>query len=102
MISSIKYVSEFKMELLQFLFSLFSSEEGLKLLSFLIGLLSGNSNEQTLDEKDQQEVDDVLNQLFDKKPPPITKIEEGYALLPISYVANKDIVYALNQYFSRA
>lgn len=99
---TVKYVSEDIVELLQFIISLFSSNEGLKFITALIETLFGNPSSTS--NSDVEEVDPEIEALFEeisgkrKASPKI--IEEGYALGPISNIADKDIVYNLNRYFS--
>ncbi len=85
-------------DILQFLISLFSSEEGLKLLSALLGGLSENTKQEQ--EEDDPEIEKLFEEISGKKKPSSKPIEEGYALSPISEIADRDIVYMLNKYFA--
>ena len=85
-------------DIVRFLISLFSSEEGLRLLSALLGGFS--ENKQTDDDEDDPEIEKLFEEITQKNKPSSKLIEEGYALAPISSLANKDIIYMLNGYFA--
>ena len=86
------------MNIIQFLISLFTSEEGLKLLSALLGGFSSNTQD---DDQDDPEIEKMFEEITQKNKPSSKIIEEGYALEPISDLANKDIIYMLNGYFAK-
>ena len=86
------------MNIIQFLISLFTSEEGLKLLSVLLGGFSSNTQD---DDQNDPEIEKMFEEITQKNKPSSKIIEEGYALEPISDLANKDIIYMLNGYFAK-
>ena len=86
-------------DILQFLISLFSSEEGMQLLSALLGVFS---NQPKQEDDDDPEIEKLFEEISGKNKPSSKPIEEGYALSPISEVADRDIIYLLNKYFANA
>lgn len=97
-----KYVSEDIVELLQFIISLFSTNEGLKFLSALLGTLfeSPNTNNGGENEEFDPEIEKLFEEISGKRKPSPKVIEEGYALAPICNIADKDIIFNLNKYFA--
>lgn len=100
-----KYVSEDNVDLLNFIFSLFSTKEGLALVSSVLQLfLGGNQScNNTPSDKDEpdQELDALFEEISGKKNSPITEIGEGYALNPICNIADKQIIYCLTLFYGR-
>ena len=97
-----KYVSEDIVELLQFIISLFSTNEGLKFLSALLGTLfeSPNTHNGGENEEFDPEIENLFEEISGKRKPSPKIIEEGYALAPICNIADKDIIFNLNKYFA--
>ena len=89
------------MGILEFIISLLSSGEGLKFITALIEILTGKSESNCAndDHEFDPEIEAMFEEISGKKNSPKI-IGEGYALEPISNVANKEIIYGLNRYFS--
>lgn len=100
-----KYVSEDNVDLLNFIFSLFSTKEGLALISSVLQLfLGGNepcSKDACAKDEPDQELDALFEEISGKKISPITEIGEGYALNPICNIADKQIIYSLTLFYGR-
>ena len=90
------------MGILEFIISLLSSGEGLKFITALIEILTGKSDSSCAndDHEFDPEIEAMFEEISGKKKTSPKIIEEGYALEPISNVANKEIIYNLNRYFS--
>lgn len=90
------------MELIQFLISLFTSEDGLNALSQILQLFLGNSSSPPSSEQDDKEIDELFNSIVnEQKNSPIESIGEGFALAPVSRIADGEIIYRLTRYFGR-
>lgn len=89
------------MELIQFLISLFTSEDGLNALSQILQLFLGSPNSSPSDEDDDKEIDELFNSIVNEKNSPIESIGEGFALAPVSRIADGEIIYRLTRYFGR-
>ena len=97
-----KYVSEDKVNFLQFIIDLLSSEEGLKLIFTILGLLNGGQTGQEQDDTPDPEIEEMFKQItLEKENSPKQFIGEGFALSPICNVASKDVIYMLTRYFGR-
>lgn len=103
MMATIKYVSEDKVNFLQFIIDLLSSEDGLKLISAILGLFTGGQTAQDGDDTPDPEIEEMFNQIaMEKQNSPKEFVGEGFALSPICNVANKDVIYMLTRYFGKS
>lgn len=96
------------MDFLQFIISLLSSEDGLKLISWVLELISGNSSTCEQDDEKDLEIEEMFREITNQKADcPIKKensptvIGEGFALEPIARVAGKDVIFMLTRYFAK-
>ena len=95
-----KYVSEDIVDLLQFIISLLSTSEGLKFITALLETFWGSNSPKTDNDEIDPEIEAMFEEISGKRKTSPKIIEEGYALSPICNIANKDIVFNLNRYFS--
>ena len=112
---TLKYVSEDNVDFLQFIINLLSSEDGLQLISWVLGMLSGNNpSPQIEDDESDMEIDEMFKEITRQKQDeksyedklknensPTKIVGEGYALSPIARVAGKDIIFMLTRYFAK-
>lgn len=76
------------MDLLQILFQLLKTDK----LGDLLTLFGKNF--------DLSALSNILQNLFNKNQSPTEEVGQSYYLSPISNIADKDIIFALNKYFS--
>ncbi len=93
------------MELLQFLLSFFASEYGDKLKPVLTLLEKNNFDiRKTLGSIDLETIAPIIKDFMEKgmKNRPESSERNIVGISPIANIADKDIVYTLNKYFSDA
>ena len=87
------------MNFIQFVISLFTTQEGQNLITQVINTFFGG--QPTVDESPDPEVEELFSKIVKEKKSPIQSIGEGYALAPISNIANDQIICSLTRYFGR-
>ena len=87
------------MNFIQFVISLFTTQDGQNLLSQVINTFFGG--QPTVDESPDPEVEELFSKIVKEKKSPILCIGEGYALAPIYNIANDQIICSLTRYFGR-
>ena len=87
------------MNFIQFVISLFTTQDGRNLISQIINTFFGG--QPSIDEAPDPEVDELFSKIVKEKNSPIQSIGEGYALAPISNIANDQILCRLTRYFGR-
>ena len=88
------------MEIIKFLVYLLFGDNGLSIFSSLFGPETKASSTQS-DEEPDPETDRLFEEIFKQKNSP-KFIGEGYALQPISQIADKEIIYGLTRYFGKS
>lgn len=87
------------MNFIQFIISLFTTQDGQNLLTQVVNTFFGG--QPTVDETPDPEVDELFSKIVKEKNSPIRCIGEGYALSPISNIADDQILCRLTRYFGR-
>ena len=88
------------MNFLNFLISLFTTEDGQNLLCQVFNTFFGGPP-AVEDNSPDPEVDELFAKIVKEKKSPIQCIGEGYALSPISNIANDQVILSLTRYFGR-
>lgn len=88
------------MEILQFLLSFFLKEYGGEELSPVFEELKNNSFDlkSFLNNLSPEKIAPVFKTFFDKTKSPSENVSDG--LTPVTSIADRDIIYALNGYFA--
>ena len=86
------------MELIQFLISLFTTDEGRNLIAQVFNTFFGSPPQ---DDSPDPEIDEIFEQIVKNKKSPILSIGEGYALVPVANIADGEIISRLTRYFGR-
>lgn len=92
------------MEILQFLTSFFANDKNMKILKPIIDLLAQNSFDikKTLASLNPEMLRPIVKEFMSNmNNRPTTFVERDAGLVPISNIADKDIVYALNRYLGQ-
>jgi hypothetical protein len=92
------------MDLLQFLISFFTKELGEEKIAPILNVFKDNSFNfsKLLSPEFIGAIMPLINELFkgQNKTPTDFSVGEEYKLAPIAKIADKDIIYQLNRYFS--
>ena len=91
----------FLVDIFSFIKSLLQNGDAIKIISTIITLLMGNSNQQT-DDLPDPEIDRMFEEIIGQKEnSPIETIGEGYGLNPIAKIADKQIIYCLTRHLAQ-
>lgn len=88
------------MEIIKLLVYLFFGDQGLTLFSSIFNSDSSKEENKENDAPDP-EVDRMFEEIFKEKTSP-NFIGEGYALQPISQIADKQVIYCLTRHFGKS
>ncbi len=94
-------LARFLVDIFSFIKSLLQNGDAIKIISSIIGILTGNSPQQT-DDLPDPEIDKMFEEIIGQnKNSPMEIIGEGYGLNPISKIADKQIIYCLTRHLGQ-